>query len=162
MTGYQSWRNPCDKNITRILLSCSHVRTTMWIHYQDSNETNGEKVTWKLYKNVVCCFEQILVASPLKTATVRPLTSYPRNQPRWIKHIGHCWRSRDKLISSVPLWTPTHGHTSVGNLAKTYIHLVCANTGYSLADLLNAIVYSSNYQFGMHANISVGFVLSTS
>ena len=25
------------------------------------------------------------------------------------RHAGHCWRSRNKLISDVLLWTPTHG-----------------------------------------------------
>ena len=30
-------------------------------------------------------------------------------QIRRTRHAGHCWRSRDKLISDVLLWTPTHG-----------------------------------------------------
>ena len=28
---------------------------------------------------------------------------------RWTRHAGHCWRSRDKLISDVLLWTLSHG-----------------------------------------------------
>ena len=28
---------------------------------------------------------------------------------RWTRHAGHCWRSRDELISDVLLWTPTYG-----------------------------------------------------
>ena len=27
-------------------------------------------------------------------------------QVRWTRHAGHCWRSRDELISDVVLWTP--------------------------------------------------------
>ena len=27
-------------------------------------------------------------------------------QVRWTRHEGHCWRSRDELISDVLLWTP--------------------------------------------------------
>ena len=27
-------------------------------------------------------------------------------QIRWTKHVGHCWRRRDKLISDIFLWTP--------------------------------------------------------
>ena len=27
-------------------------------------------------------------------------------QVRWTRHAGHCWRSRDELISDVLLWTP--------------------------------------------------------
>ena len=28
---------------------------------------------------------------------------------RRIRHAGHCWRSRDELISDVLLWNPSHG-----------------------------------------------------
>ena len=44
---------------------------------------------------------------------------------------GHCWRSRDELISGVLLWKPSHGHARVGRPAKTYIDQLCADTGYS-------------------------------
>ena len=27
-------------------------------------------------------------------------------QVRWTRHAGHCWKSRDELISDVLLWTP--------------------------------------------------------
>ena len=30
-------------------------------------------------------------------------------QVRRTSHAGHCWRSRDELISDVLLWTPTYG-----------------------------------------------------
>ncbi len=36
-------------------------------------------------------------------------------------------------------WTPTHGHSSVGGLAETYIHHLRANTGCRLEDLPNAM-----------------------
>ena len=35
-------------------------------------------------------------------------------QVRWTRYAGHCWRSKDKLISNVILWTPTYGYVSVG------------------------------------------------
>ena len=28
------------------------------------------------------------------------------------RYVGHCWKSKGKLISDI-LWTPTHGHASV-------------------------------------------------
>ena len=41
--------------------------------------------------------------------------------PIW--HTKKCnWRSKDELISDVLLCTPTHGHTNIGRLAKTYNH----------------------------------------
>ena len=42
-------------------------------------------------------------------------------QVRRTRHAGHCWRSRDKLISDVLLWTPTHGRAKAGRPARTYI-----------------------------------------
>ena len=37
-------------------------------------------------------------------------------QARRTRHAGHCWRSRDKLISDVLLWTPTYGRTTSSNI----------------------------------------------
>ena len=33
---------------------------------------------------------------------------------RQIRHSGHCWRSRDELISDVLLCTPKYGQTKAG------------------------------------------------
>ena len=30
-------------------------------------------------------------------------------QVKRTRHAGHCWRSRDELISDLLLWTPTYG-----------------------------------------------------
>ena len=48
----------------------------------------------------------------------------------------HCWRSKDELISGILLWTPTFGHTTVGQPAKIYIHELHVDTECSLEDLL--------------------------
>ena len=40
---------------------------------------------------------------------------------RRTRHAGHCWRSSDELISDILLWAPTHEHTRLGRLTKTYI-----------------------------------------
>ena len=54
---------------------------------------------------------------------------------RWTRHAGHCWRSRDKIISDVLLWTPSHGQAKAGWLAQTYIQQLCEDMGCSLEDL---------------------------
>ena len=56
-------------------------------------------------------------------------------QVRWTRHAGHCWRSRDELISHVLLWTPTYGRAKAGRPAATYIQQLCADTGCSPEDL---------------------------
>ena len=60
-------------------------------------------------------------------------------QVRRTRHAGHCWRSRDELISDVLLWTYSHGWAKAGRPARTYIQQLCANTGCSLEDLLGAM-----------------------
>ena len=42
-------------------------------------------------------------------------------QVRQARHAGHCWRSKDELISDVLLWTPTCGRAKAGRPARTYI-----------------------------------------
>ena len=41
-------------------------------------------------------------------------------QARRTRHAGHCWRSRDELISDVLIWTPTYGRAKAGRPAGTY------------------------------------------
>ena len=57
----------------------------------------------------------------------------------WTRHAGHCWRSRDELISDVLLWTPTHGRAKAGQPARTYIQQLCEDTGCSPEDLPEAM-----------------------
>ena len=59
-------------------------------------------------------------------------------QVRRARHAGHCWRSRDELISDVLLWTPTYGRAKAGRPARTYIQQLCEDTGCSLEDLPEA------------------------
>ena len=59
-------------------------------------------------------------------------------QVRRTRHAGHCWRSRDKLISDVLLWTPTHGRAKAGRPARTYIQQLCEDTGCCPEDLPEA------------------------
>ena len=49
-------------------------------------------------------------------------------QVRRNRHAGHCWRSRDQLISDVLLWTHTYGQAKAGRLARTYIQQLCEDT----------------------------------
>ena len=60
-------------------------------------------------------------------------------QVRRTRHAGHCWRTRDELISDVLLWTPTHGRAKAGRPARTYIQQLCEDTGYCPEDLPRAM-----------------------
>ena len=58
---------------------------------------------------------------------------------RRTRHAGHCWRSRDELISGVLLWTPTYGRAKAGRPARTYIQQFREDTGCSPEDLQEAM-----------------------
>ena len=60
-------------------------------------------------------------------------------QIRRTRHAGHCWSSKDELISDILLWTPSHGRAKVGRPARTYMQQLCADTGCSLENLSCAI-----------------------
>ena len=50
-------------------------------------------------------------------------------QVRRARHAGHCWRSKDELVSDVLLWTPTYGQAKA-----TYIQQLCEDTGCNSED----------------------------
>ena len=58
---------------------------------------------------------------------------------RRTRHMGHCWRSRDELISDVLFWTPSQGQAKAGRPAWTYIQQLCDDNGCSPEDLPGAI-----------------------
>ena len=60
-------------------------------------------------------------------------------QVRRTRHAGHCWRSRDVLISEVILWTTTYDRAKAGRPARTYIQQLCEDTGCSPEDLAEAM-----------------------
>ena len=86
-------------------------------------------------------------SSTLQTADVCLLTSYLTNHPS--KMNKTCWRSKNKLIIDILLWTPTHGHTSVGHPEKTNIYQLCADTGCSQDDLLWVMIPCFQYDLIM-------------
>ena len=58
---------------------------------------------------------------------------------RQTRHAGHCWRSRDELISNVLLWTPSYGRAKAGWPARTYIQQLCVDMGCGPEDFPEAM-----------------------
>ena len=56
-------------------------------------------------------------------------------QPRRTRHAGHCWRSKDEIVSDVLLWTPAYGQSKAGRPARTFIQQLCDDTGCNPEDL---------------------------
>ena len=47
---------------------------------------------------------------------------------RRLRFSGHCWRSRNEVVSDLVLWEPKHGKRSVGGQTHTF-DLLEADTG---------------------------------
>ena len=62
-----------------------------------------------------CCM--LFWINPWKQQLLESITSGLTNHKT--RYAGYCWRSKDELISNILLRTPTHGHTSVSQPAKT-------------------------------------------
>ena len=92
-----------------ILLSCSCVITTVWLHHSDFNVMPTGKSRWEIHKDVACCFEHILEAAFYKTAAVQSPPISQTIKVRQLKRTGNGWRSKDELISNVQC-THTHRH----------------------------------------------------
>ena len=119
------WKSDLTYKMKQFLPGSGHINTAVWMHYLDANKTAGEKARWQLHKNVTSNIEQVLAATPHKAPTIRPPASHHETiQVRRNRHAGHCWRSRDKLISDVLSWTPTYGLAKAGRPVCTYISYV--------------------------------------
>ena len=42
-------------------------------------------------------------------------------EARRTRHAGHCWRSKDEIVSDVLLWTPAYGQSKAGRPARAFI-----------------------------------------
>ena len=60
-------------------------------------------------------------------------------QARRTRHAGHCWRSKDEIVSDVLLWTPAYGQSKAGRPARTFIQQLCDDTGCDPEDLPKAM-----------------------
>ena len=60
-------------------------------------------------------------------------------QARWTRHAGHCWRSKDEIVSDVLLWTPAYGQLKAGRPVRTFIQQLCVDTGCNPEDLPKAM-----------------------
>ena len=55
------------------------------------------------------------------------------------RHAGHCWRSKDEIVSDVLLWTPAYGQSKARLPARTFIQQLCDDTGCNPEDLPEAM-----------------------
>ena len=87
--------------------------------------------------NQTCLNERLLPNYTRIHTHLPPITK--TIQVRRTRHAGHCWRSRDELISDVLLWTSTYGWAKAGWPARTCMQQLCEDMGCSPEDLPEAM-----------------------
>ena len=84
-----------------------------------------EKARWQIQKSAVLrtLLKKTWTQHTQKQVAVRPLVSHLSNHDGKTKTCaGQCWKSKNKFISEVLLWTPTHGQANAGQPVKTHTH----------------------------------------
>ena len=117
--------------VSILLYGCTTWTLTKWLEKKlDSNYT---RMLWAILNKSWrqhTTKHQLYGHLPSITKTIQVIRT---------RHAGHCWRSRDKLISDVLQWTPTYGQPKAGWPAQTYIEQLCEDTGWSPEDLPEAM-----------------------
>ena len=111
--------------VSILLYGCTTWTLTKWLEKLDGNYTRMLwailSKTWRQHSTR----HQLYGHLPPIMKTI---------QVRRTRHAGHCWRSRDELISDVLLWTPHMAEEKQDDqLEHTYSR--CEDMGYSSEDL---------------------------
>ena len=116
--------------VSILLYGCTTWTLTKWLKKLDSNYTRMLRTilnkSWRQHPTR----HQLYGHLPPITKTI---------QVRRTRHAGHCWRSKDKLIRDVLLWTPAYAQAKAGRPARTYMQQLCEDTGCSPENLPEAM-----------------------
>ena len=124
----------------QFLPSSGRIDTAIWIHYLDVNKMAGKKLDDNYTRMLRAILNKSWRQHPTKHQPYGHLRAIMKTiQVRRTRHVGHCWRSRDKFISDALLWTPTYGQAKAGWPARTYIQQLFEDTGCSPEDLPEAM-----------------------
>ena len=135
------WRSDLTDKMKRSFFQAAVVSI---LRYGCTTWTLTKRLEKKLDGNYTRMLQAILNKSWRQHPTRHQLYGHlpPITKPiqvRRTRHAGHCWRSRDELISDVLLWTPTYGREKAGQPARTYIQQLYEDTVCSSEDLPEAM-----------------------
>ena len=96
------WKSDLTDKIKRSFFQAAVVSMLL---YGCSTWTLTKYMEKKLDGNYTRMLQAVLNKSCWQHPIQTPTTHHEK-QIRWTKLAGHCWRSKDELISNVPQWTP--------------------------------------------------------
>ena len=135
------WKSDLTNKMKR---SFFQVAVVLILLYGSTTWTLTKRLKKKLDGNCPWMLQAILNKSWRQHPTRHQLYSHlhlvtKTIQVRWTRHAGHCWRSKDELISDVLLWTSTYSQAKARQPARTYIQQLCEDTGCSPEGLPEAM-----------------------
>ena len=131
------WKSVLTDKMKRIFFQAAVVSILL---YGCTTWTLTKRLKKKLDSNYTRMLRAILNKSWRQHPTTHQLYGHlppitKTTQAKRTIHAGHCWWSKDEVISDVLLWTPAYGQAKAGRLARTYIQQLCEDTGCSPEDL---------------------------
>ena len=107
------WKSNLTDKMKRIFFRAAVVSILL---YECTTWTLTKLLEKKLDGNYTRMLQAILNKSWRQHPTRHQLYGHlpPITKTIQVRHAGHCWRSRDELISDVLLWTPTYGQAKAG------------------------------------------------
>ena len=131
------WKSDLTDKMKQFFSSSGLV---VWMQYMDANKTYGEKYDNNYTRMLRAILNKSWRQHPIKQLLYGQLPTITKIiKVRGNRHAGHCWRSRDELISDILLWNPSHGRAKAGRPARTYTQQLCADTRCRLEDLPEVI-----------------------
>ena len=135
------WKSNLTDKMQRSFFQAAVVSILL---YGCTTWTLTKRLEKKLDGNYTRMFRAILNKSWQQHPTRRQLYGHlppitKAIQARRTRHAGHCWRSKDEIVSDVLLWTPAYGPSKAGRPARTFIQQLCEDTGCNPEDLPEAM-----------------------
>ena len=125
---------------TQFFPSSGRIDTAVWMHHLTLTKRLEKKLDGNYSRMLRAILNKSWQQHPRKYQLYGYLPPITKTiQVRRTRHEGHCWRSRDELISDVLLCTPTYGRARVWRPARTYIQQLFEDTGCSPEDLPEAM-----------------------
>ena len=131
------WKSNLTDKMKRIFFQAAVVSILL---YGCTTWTLTKRLEKKLDGNYTRMLRAILNRSWHQHSTWRQLYGHlplitKTMQGRRTRHAGHCWRSKEEIVSDVLLWTPAYGQSKAGRPAWTFIQQLCDDTVCNSEDL---------------------------
>ena len=137
----------------QFLPSSGRIDTAIWMYYLDATKQLEKKLDGNYTRMLQAILNKSWRQHPTRHQLYGHLPPITKTiKVRWTRHAGHCWRSRDELITDVLLWNPHIWPSKSRSFASLtfiicftyirtndYIQQLCEDMGCSPEDLPEAM-----------------------